>query len=276
MSVPPILQDLLADAGVHMEVHTYLLFFALIFARLAAALALIPFLGGPSVPGRVKVGLAAVIAFVLSPSLMRSIGALPESLLHYLALLAKELLVGVVIGLITQMVFYGVEIAGTVIDTQRGLNQITYRAPQLPGNMSALGSLQFQASIALFLAMGGHLIFLRALAGSFLTIPLLQIPHLSAGWVALAAQFTRISAMALLIGAELCAPVVLAIFLVDVSFACVGKVASSIHISEDANIAKCWIGLAVFLVSVAFFLERLQKFLLSTIPMIESFTKSLA
>jgi hypothetical protein len=36
------------------------------------------------------------------------------------------------------MIFFGVQIAGIVIDTQREWNQITYLAPHLPGTVSAL------------------------------------------------------------------------------------------------------------------------------------------
>ena len=275
MSVPAALQAILGNVGFHVDIETWLLLFSLIFARIASALALVPFLGGPAVPGQIKVGLAAVTASVLFPALSHAAGTLPGSPLFYFALLAKELVVGMMLGFITQLVFYGVQIAGIVIDTQRGLNQITYLAPQLPGNVSALGNLQFQASIVLFLVIGGHLRFIRSLADSFQLVPLLRLPHLAGGWLPVATEFARISASALLIGAQLCAPVVLTIFLVDVSFGCIGKVASSLKISQDANTTKSWIGLAVFFLSVAFFVNRLQMFLASIIPAIDNFVKSL-
>ncbi len=84
---------------------------------------------------------------------------MPDNFLFYCALLGKEFIVGMMIGFISQMVFFGVQIAGTIIDTQRGLNQITYLAPELPGNVSATGNLQIQASIALFLVLGWPSIF---------------------------------------------------------------------------------------------------------------------
>src|SRR5215471_11774130 len=211
------LQTILNGVGVHVEVERTLLIFGLIFGRVAAALALAPFLGGPSVPGQIKIGLSAVIAAVLFPALSRE-GSVPLPALMYCALLAKELVVGVLIGLLTQIVFYGVQLAGILIDTQRGMNQITYLAPQLPGHVSVLGNLKFQASLVLFLAMQGHLLFLRALANSFIVVPLLFMPHMHAGVAALAGQAARITANTILIGAELAAPIVLAIFLIDLSF----------------------------------------------------------
>jgi type III secretory pathway component EscT len=69
---------------------------------------------------------------------------------------------------------------------------------------------------------------------------------------------------------------VLTIFLVDVSFGSIQKVASSLKIGNDTNTAKSWIGLAVFCLSAPFFFERLLQFLASMIPMIDHFVKSLA
>jgi flagellar biosynthesis protein FliR len=127
----------------------------------------------------------------------------------------------------------------------------------------------------LFLILGGHLMFLRSIAQSFLVIPPVQMPHLTAGWLPLASEFARISASAILVGAQLCAPVVLTIFLIDIAFGSIQKVASSIHIQSDSNTAKSWIGLAVFFLSTGFFFNRLQQFLASTVPAIDHVIKSL-
>jgi flagellar biosynthetic protein FliR len=269
------LQVILNDVGVHVDVQSSLLLFGLILGRVAAVFSLVPFIGGPSVPGQVKIGVAVIVSAVLFPGLVGMAGALPASPLFYLALLAKEVVVGAMIGFLTQLVFYGVQIAGIVIDTQRGLNQITYLAPQLPGNVSALGNFQFQTSLVLFLAIGGHLAFLRAVANSFAAVPLLAMPQMQVGWLALADQVARISANALALGVQLAAPVVLAIFLVDISFGSIGKVASQIRISNDANTAKSWIGLAVFFFAAAFLLAQLQKFFLLMLHAIGELAKSL-
>jgi flagellar biosynthesis protein FliR len=261
------LQSILGALEIHSNVQSFLMLFFLIFTRIVSTLILTPFLGGSSLPGQIKVGLSAMVALLLYPGISHQAGPLPDSFFYYCALLGKEFVVGTTLGFIAQMVFFGVQTAGIIIDTQRGLNQITYLAPELPGNVSALGNLQIQASIVLFLAMDGHLFFLRALAASFGTIPPVAMPHLGAGWEAVAEEFTRISASALLIGAQLCAPVVVTIFLVDVSFGSVQKVASSLKISNEVHTAKSLIGLAVFCLSVPFFFDRLQRYLVSMISM---------
>lgn len=270
-----MLQGLLYSAGLHVDMQSFLLLFFLIFARLVSALSLAPFMGGQALPSQAKVGISVITSVLLYPSLARISGPLPDSAIFYFALLGKELVVGMMIGFISQMIFFGVQIAGIVIDTQRGLNQVSYLAPQLPGNVSALGLFQIQASIVIFLSFGGHLMFLRSITQSFLAIPPVQMPHLTSGWLPLANEFSRISASAILVGTQLCAPVVLTILLVDVAFGSIQKVASSIHINNDSNTAKSWIGLAVFFLSTSFFIDKLQQFLASTVPAIDHFIHKL-
>jgi flagellar biosynthesis protein FliR len=270
------LETILHGAGIHLDLKSSLALYGLIWARLLSTLSLVPFLGGPSVPGQIRVGLAAILAAVLLPGLSAGAGTVSDSSLVYVALLAKELAVGALIGLLTQIVFYGVQLAGILIDTQRGMNQITYMAPQLPGHVSALGNLKFQASLVLFLAVQGHLLFLRALANSFTFVPLLTMPRMHAGLTALASEAGRITADAILIGAELAAPIVLAIFLIDLSFGCIGKVASQIHITTDSNTAKSWLGLALFFFGSAFLLGQLPHYFAGMIHSIEDLMKSLS
>jgi flagellar biosynthesis protein FliR len=270
------LQNVLAGTGLHIQVQATLLLFGLIFTRVIGSLALAPFLGGSAVPMQIKAGLSFIVAAVLFPSLTQSIDDVRAPPVVYIALLAKEAVVGAMIGFVAQLVFYGIQTAGILIDTQRGMNQITYLAPQLPGHVSALGNLKFQASLALFLILGGHIMFLRALATSFTFIPILGMPHMHGGLSRLADHAIRIGGNTILIGFQLSAPIVLAIFLVDVSFGCIGKVASQVRLGNDANTAKSWIGLAIFFVAAAFLIHLLPGFFESMFQALGQLLKNMA
>ena len=252
------LQSLLNGVGVHYDVNLWLGLFSLVFARVTAAIVFAPFLGGQSVPGRIKAGFGVILSIVMLPALTTSTTTLPPSGLLFLALLAKEAVIGSTIGFLAQLVFYAVQLAGTIVDTQRGLNQITFLAPQLEGHPSALGALQFQAALVVFFALQGHLVFINALMKSFTQIPILEIPRMPAGVLPLAEQAARTSADALLVGCQIAAPVVLAIFLVDVAFASVARVASQIRISPEAFTAKALVGLALVCLLTATFLDQLR------------------
>ena len=268
------LQSVLNSIGLHYDVTFWLSLFALVFSRVTAAVMLTPFLGGQSVPGRVKVGVGVVLSVAMLPALSRDVSALPVSALMYLALLGKEVLIGAVIGFMAQLVFFGVQMAGTIADTQRGMNQITFLAPQLEGHTSALGSLQFQAALVIFFALQGHLLFIGALMRSFRQLPVLTIPQMSAGLPSLAEQVARTSADALLIGFQIAAPVILAIFLGEVAFASMSRAAARIRMTAESYTAKSLLGLAMVFLLTAAFLDRLQGAFVALLRNVDRFVEA--
>src|SRR5262245_59765075 len=122
-------------AGLETDFTTFLLMFGLTFARLVAAISFSPVMGGNAVPGRIKAGIAVILAAVLYPNLTAAVTLSSKETVYIVALILKEVLIGMVIGYVSQMVFYAIQMAGTIIDTQRGMNQATFVAPQLPGNV---------------------------------------------------------------------------------------------------------------------------------------------
>lgn len=251
-------QSLLDGVGLHYDVRLWLALFALVFARVTAAVGFAPFLGGRSVPTLVKAGLGLVLSVAIIPALPGGTQDLPPSGLLFVALLVKEALIGSTLGFLAQLVFYGVQMAGTIVDTQRGLNQVTFLAPQLEGHPSAFGALQFQAALVVFFALQGHLMFIGALMKSFQQLPIWTMPTLASGMLPLSEQAARTSADALLLACQMAAPVVLAIFLVDVAFASVGRVASQIRINHESFTAKALVGLGIICIASALFLDQLQ------------------
>jgi flagellar biosynthesis protein FliR len=275
MSLLSALQAILGSVGSHVSVVSWLELFALVFGRVAPAVALAPFLGGSSVSTQIKTGLGVIISVVLLPVLPHVSADVPQSMTVFIALLLKEVAIGSMIGFLAQLVFYAVQISGIVIDTQRGLNQITYLAPQLPGHVSALGSLQFQASLVVFLALRGHLLFIRALGESFRELPLLEIPHFSKGVMPVAELAAQTTGDALLFGVQLAAPVVLAIFLTDVAFASLGKAASRLRLLNEAYTAKAMVGLAVLFFGTAFVFDQLPPAFAAMLKNIKTFLEAM-
>jgi flagellar biosynthetic protein FliR len=251
-------QRILATAGVRVDLPTFLALFGLAFARVVTAIYFAPFFGGQSVPSRVRVGLAVVLAAILSPNLARQGGADLSGVL-FVALLAKEVLAGAMLGMVCQFVFYGIQMAGVLVDTQRGMNQLTYFAPQLAGPASVLGQLKLQTAIVVFLVSGGHLLYIRALDSSFRELGVLQFPHIGAGSTALVETAARLSANALLIGLQMAAPVLVSLLLVDVAFGLIGRMASQIQVHQESQPVKAMAGLGVLLLASGFWMSRLES-----------------
>ena len=274
MSLLDSLQQILTHLGFQVTVQEFLVLFGLAFARLLPVFVLVPFFGGGAVPGQAKVGLAVIMVAVMYSGLTANAATGPVTTLLFTGLLLKEALIGVAIAFATQLVFYAVQTAGTIIDTQRGMNQATFFAPQLAGNVSVLGQLKFQAALVLFLAMDGHLMFVRALYRSFRDVPLLVFPGLQAGIMPVVEQMARLSANVLLIGLQLSAPVLLALFLVDVAFASLGKVVPQVHVHFESQTVKSLVGLGLVFLVLGLFVERVQRYFLLMLREVTELSKA--
>ncbi|HBY58826.1 MAG TPA: hypothetical protein DEH78_03330 [Solibacterales bacterium] len=257
MDLFPVLKRIVAAAGYTGNLDSWLLLFGLVFARLATAINLAPFLGGQNVPAQVRVGLSAVIAVLLMPSLPAAQGVGP---ILALALLVKEALTGALIGFLAQIVFWGIEMAGALIDNQRGMNQISLYTPQLAGNTSLLGMLQVQAAVALLFTFDGHLYYVRALADSFQTIPATELPRFTAQGFGMAQFLLRATADLFVVALRLSAPVLLALFLVDVCFGVFNRVTAQVPIHSENQTVKAFVSLFVLVLVLPLLTGQLREY----------------
>lgn len=227
---------------------------ALILLRILPMVFLAPFLGGTLAPAPVKIGIALALSVSLYPAIATSLPApVPDSTLLYLGLMAKELLLGFVVGFLAQLVFRIIEIAGHLTDTLRGANLVTALLPELGERDSVLASFLFQALVVVFLSAGGHLLFLDVFAESFRTLPPTVVP--SVGLAGLAELCARAVGEALAAALALAAPALLAILLADIALGLVGRVAPQIHTYFLGLPLKAMAGVAMTLVALAAILE---------------------
>ena len=264
------LQHILASLGFHTDVATFIMLLGLIFARLGLAIGLTPFLGGRAVTARIRIGLALVISLLLYTAVTPQVTG-EMSTLKVMCLLVKEGVIGATLGFLSQVVFNAIQMAGAMIDYGRGMSQATFFAPQLETNVSLLGQLQFQAALALFLVLNGHLFFLRALASSYQSVPILEFPRFGDGTLAGMEQMAHYTGDSIRIAMQLAAPALLTLFLIDVSFGVIAKVASGFNVHNESQPVKALVGLGVVLLSLAYILKSMPAYFADMFQQIGSF-----
>jgi flagellar biosynthetic protein FliR len=249
-----LLETVLRTFEIGQSPQAFMVLVGLAFARLLSFMVVAPFFGGTAVSARVKVAAAAAFVIIVYPSLATSLPpggrALPFSALGFVALLAKEALVGFTLGFVTSLVFEGIQVAGRIIDFQRGAMLGEVFAPQLQTQVSALGQFNLQFAIVLFFAIGAHRVFIGALLHSFELIPAIRFPHLTAGWTPVAASITALSAGVLAIGVQLAAPAMIALLLTDIFFGLINRAAPQINVFFLGLPVKMLVGVLVILVSL--------------------------
>lgn len=255
-----LLETVLRTFEVGQNPQSFLVLVGLAFARMLSFLVVVPFFGGAAVPARVKVATATAFVIILYPSLEAGLpkGNAPLGFgpLGFVALLAKESFVGFTLGFVASLVFEAVQVAGRVIDFQRGSTMAEMFAPQLQTRVSELGQFKLQFAIVLFLLIGAHHFFISALLRSFEFVPAFGFPQLQAGWSPAAAFITRLTGGVLAIGVQLAAPAMIALLLTDLFFGIINRVAPQINVFFLSLPVKMMIGLVVVAVALPLFKDR--------------------
>src|SRR5262249_30176933 len=184
-----------------------------------------------------------------------------------------ESMIGLTIGILSQLIFNGVQMAGALVDTARGMDQPGLFAPQLGSNASTVAQLKLQMALVVFLAVNGHLMFVRSLALSFERIPLRGFAHFdNVG----ADRAVALSAQIFTVALQLAAPVTVALFLVDICFAAIAKVAPQMNVNMESQPVKSMVGLAVLLLAIGIVATRFQSVLSNFLWDVFTFVAGLA
>ena len=254
-----LIETVLRTFEVGQSPQVFLVLVGLAFARMLSFLLIVPFFGGAAVPARVKVATATAFVVILYPSLEAGLPkgeALTFGPIGFMALLIKEGFVGFTLGFVASLVFEAVQVAGRIIDFQRGSTMDEMFAPQLQTRVSELGQFKLQFAIVLFLLIGAHHAFIRSLLLSFEVIPATGFPHLAAGWTPAAAFITNLTGLVISIGVQLAAPAMIALLLTDLFFGIINRVAPQINVFFLSLPVKMAVGIVVVLIALPLFKER--------------------
>ncbi len=173
-----------------------------VFARVGAALMVMPGFGEIYVPARYRLLLAGLIALVLAPALGAALPGLPESPFRLLALLFGEIAVGAFLGLVARAILAALHVAGTVFAFQSGIaNALTFD-PIAAEQSSVTALFLTTAGLLAVFAADLHHVMLRAVAGSYDVMPPGVLPPMED----LAFVMARLVSDAFILGVQLAAP----------------------------------------------------------------------
>lgn len=187
--------------------------FALVLSRVAGIFAALPLFGGSRLPMNVKALLVFMITLVCFPVLKITPPPMPTDVFTLGLLALSEVMVGLTLAFIAQIVFVAVEFSGQIIGMQMGLTISSIIDPAMGTQVQIMSVLQSLFATLLFLALDVHHVFIRAVVDSFSVIPIGGW-HLTGGVVSFLVQRTS---DIFVIGIRLAAPVMVALLLASVA-----------------------------------------------------------
>ncbi|RYZ12663.1 MAG: EscT/YscT/HrcT family type III secretion system export apparatus protein [Comamonadaceae bacterium] len=195
--------------------------------RLFAMFSMIPMLTQQALPGTLRTGFVGAIALLLVPGLVDPAQQV-EGAAAIVVILIKEVLLGMVIGLVMAIPLWAFEAMGAFVDNQRGASIAQIINPLTGHDSSPLGELFSQAAMTYLLASGGMLILLKVAYSSYELWPVFaRLPRIDGDAAAvLLGQFDRLTRLAVLIGA----PVLIAMFLAEMGLALISRFAPQMQV----------------------------------------------
>jgi flagellar biosynthetic protein FliR len=138
--------------------------------RTLALISSAPVLSMRTIPARVKVGLAFVVALSAQASLP-VMPIVPLDGAQGLAMVAQQVLIGVTLGFAARVVFAALEFAGELIGLQMGLNFAGFFDPTSGTQGTATARFFGTMGSLLFVVINGHLLLVMAVVKSFDSFP---------------------------------------------------------------------------------------------------------
>lgn len=255
------MEEIFKRLGVNVNVSFHLIFILLIWVRILAMTAVVPFLFGKPVPRYVVVGASMVMALFAYPHLLpRPVPVLPEDHMVLAVLYIKEMFYGITIGFSAAILFHAFAAVGQMVDNQRGVSIARLLIPQLGEQGSISGLFLFQLGIVIYLLMGGHQLFLDAFFKSYIVLPVLEFPVAGPGLYPMMELFMRITGEVLYVALQMSAPVIIAIFLADIILGIANRVAPQINVWELGFHVKGYVGILLLFVALTMIAQQMERY----------------
>lgn len=204
---------------------------ALAAARAMGVVVITPAFNRLGLTGMIRGCVAVAIAIPMFVPVYGAFTALPEHGSFLLAgLMIKEMLIGVLIGLLFGIPFWAAEVAGELVDLQRGSTMAQLIDPLSSGESSVMATLLTVMLIALFFMSGGFIMMVDGYYHSYQLWPVTAFTPLFASSALMAVlqildQVTRV-------GVIMVSPLIICLLVTDLMLAYLSRMAPSLHIFD--------------------------------------------
>lgn len=208
-------------------------------ARVGGLVTFAPFWSNKAATAKIRVILAFVLTFALSPIVSEKIGDLPSEFSTFSLIIFGELMIGMVLGFVGRIVFTGFELASHFLASQIGFSLAGTIDPSTQAQTTAFGTIAQMLALMVLLGANGHHWFLIATVKSFST----TAPGSFKFSPELLDLFLRMSADALVVGITLAAPAIIVLLLVELALEFFGRTAPQFQVFILGFPLKIGIGL---------------------------------
>lgn len=228
--------------------------FLLIFVRVLAFFVMMPLFAYRTVPLPFKIGFSFFLAWMM----FYTVDA-PDVTFNamYIFLLVKEILVGLLIGLIAYIIFSAVQVAGGFIDFQMGFAIANVMDPQTGAQSPLIGQYLNIITLLFLLSVDGHHLLIDGIYNSYQFIPIdVFIPFENRSMI----DFVIYSFNNMfMIAFQIAVPIVGCLFLVDVALGIMARAVPQMNVFVVGLPLKILVSFLALLVFLALYMSLAKQ-----------------
>lgn len=223
-------------------------YYLLIFVRVTCFIFACPFFSMNNTPRRVRITLGVFLSYLLYQAIYPHEIIPYDSILEYTAIVLKEVMTGVLIGLSTSMCNSIVLFAGRLIDMEIGLAMASEYDPTTRENASVTG-IFYQYLVMLILVITDlHHFLIKALAETFTLIP---INGAIFSGDKIVSAFLSFMSGYINIGFRICLPIFCVLLITNCILGIMAKVAPQMNMFAVGMQMKVLVGLSILFLSTS-------------------------
>ncbi|WP_163193203.1 fused FliR family export protein/FlhB family type III secretion system protein [Clostridium thermarum] len=226
----------------------YFLAVLMIFLRMLTFCAAVPIFFPKGTPNIMKVFIAGVLSFVIVPSININNLNSVDSNLEIIFIAINEVLTGLMLGFITNIIFTVMKLAGQLMDTQIGLGMINMFDPNSNTNSTLIETLLYWVSFIVFLSIDGHHLLIKLIIQSFNSISignsLLTVGSVGVAINVIIEYFT--------IGLKIAIPIVLIILITDIVLGLISRAVPQLNLMILGLPVKILVGFTALTLALPF------------------------
>lgn len=239
------------------------------FMRIGAMFIAAPIFGTRSIPVRIRILLAMLVSWILLPVLPTP-PAIDLISAQALLISVQQILIGLSMGFILQMVFSAFVIAGQSIAMGMGLGFASVVDPQNGVQVPVVSQVFLVTVTLIFLALNGHLLLIELVAESFRTLPIgVDGPSRDGLW-----QLVIWGGQMFAGGVLVALPTVAALLLVNIAFGVTSRAAPQLNIFAVGFPVMILTGLLFIMLSLPTVTYHLTALLMDAFALVRAFIAS--
>jgi flagellar biosynthetic protein FliR len=228
----------------------------MVFLRASSMLAVFPIFSARNFPVQLRLALGGLLAAMVAATL-------PADAVHaadfwgLAGQMAQEVGMGLMIGFTCRMVFFALEIAGSLISAEIGLSMPPGINPLSDAPLTTMASILYYLAAMLFLSMDMHHWMLIGFQKTYTYLPI-GAAHLSETLVKdIVARTGGIFALAL----QMSAPLLAVSFIISLVFAVLGRAVPQMNVFAESFAVRPLVGLSVFGLTLDLMAQHIMNYL---------------